>query len=147
MTTFRYTYNHENCIHVYMSKELDTTDNFPNEHILCVDNTNRTIHYNNSSSFDWYVMGENVKPNEREMAQMNEVDRELCKEMIQKFKADNSNRFPNANEQRDAILDQWNNRKVSYENIMKSLGLTVPQLVQYIKADIIRTTPSVFSSV
>lgn len=53
----------------------------------------------------------------------------------------------NANEQQNAILDQWNNRKATYESIMKSLGLTVPQLVQYIKADIVRTTSSVFSSV
>lgn len=97
MTTFRYTYNHENCIHVYMSKELDAIDNLPNEHILCVDNNNRTIYYTNSSNLDWYGMGENAKPNERNITQMDEVDKELYKEMIQQFKADNSDGFPNMN--------------------------------------------------
>ena len=52
----------------------------------------------------------------------------------------------NAQEQREAILDKWKNRMVAYKSIMDNMHLSVPQLITYLRADIVRTSP-VFSSV
>jgi hypothetical protein len=47
----------------------------------------------------------------------------------------------NAYTQKNAILLQWNNRAEAYKNIIIDLNLTSAQLINYIKADVIRMSP------
>jgi hypothetical protein len=51
----------------------------------------------------------------------------------------------NADTQKKAILSQWNSRANAYKNIVSDLGLTPDRLIDYIKADVVRTSPLVSS--
>ena len=42
-------------------------------------------------------------------------------------------------------LSQWNNRANAYKNIIANLDLTQAQLIDYIKADVIKTSTLVSS--
>ena len=53
----------------------------------------------------------------------------------------------NAETQKQAILSQWNHRADAFKHIMTDLNYTPDQLVEYIKADVVRTSAQLVSSV
>lgn len=52
----------------------------------------------------------------------------------------------NANAQKEAIVKQWENRKELFSNIVSDLNLTIQQLIDYLKSNIVMTS-QLYSSI
>eukprot|EP00602_Paraphysomonas_sp_CaronLab_P008456 CAMPEP_0185026572 /NCGR_PEP_ID=MMETSP1103-20130426/10934_1 /TAXON_ID=36769 /ORGANISM="Paraphysomonas bandaiensis, Strain Caron Lab Isolate" /LENGTH=56 /DNA_ID=CAMNT_0027560199 /DNA_START=773 /DNA_END=943 /DNA_ORIENTATION=+ len=50
-----------------------------------------------------------------------------------------------ANVQKDAIMSMWRNRGLAYKNVIKDLELSVPQFIEYLQSDVVRTSQVVTS--
>jgi regulator of protease activity HflC (stomatin/prohibitin superfamily) len=50
-----------------------------------------------------------------------------------------------ARNQKEAIVAQWKSRAIAYTNIISDLSLSYPAFIEYLKADVVRTSPIVTS--
>jgi len=64
--------------------------------------------------------------------------------MINAYNVYNMTLF-DANVQKDAIMSMWRNRGLAYKNVIKDLELSVPQFIEYLQSDVVRTSQVVTS--